>query len=119
MESIYFFTTMSNYPGAVIPYYKASLLYLAYFYPFMIFTVFMLFPIPVAVVFDSFRTNRSKILLEDRLEQKEALFLCFLIIDRQQKGYIDRSQWDSLIEKVYNGTEDKNKVSIKLAAALS
>lgn len=66
---------MSNYPGAVIPYYKSSLFYLVYFYPFLIFTVFMLFPIPIAVVFDSFRSNRSKILLEDRLEQKESLFL--------------------------------------------
>ena len=102
---------MSNYPGAVIPYFKASYVYLVYFYPFLIFTVFMLFPIPIAVVFDSFRFNRSKILLEDRLEQKEALFLWFILIDKQQKGYIDHEQWNSLIDRVYNHTQDNKKVT--------
>ena len=54
-QTVYILTTLSNYPGALIPYYESSKLYLLFFYPFLIFTVFIIFPIPVAVVFEAFR----------------------------------------------------------------
>jgi hypothetical protein len=63
-------------------------------------------PIPVAVVFEAFRINRSKILLKDRLKQKEALFLSFIILDHQKSGYIDINQWNALISEVYNNKHD-------------
>lgn len=81
-----------------------------YFYPFLLFTVFIIIPIPVAVVFEAFRVNSAKILLRDRLEQKEALFLWFIIIDHQKRGYIDIEQWNALISQVYNKLEDEKKV---------
>ena len=101
---------MSNYPGALIPYYNNSPWSLLYFYPFLIFTVLILMPIPIAVVFDSFRVNRSRILLKDRLKQKESLFLSFIILDHHKRGYIDINQWTSLIAHVYGHRHDSKKV---------
>lgn len=107
---MYILTTLSNYPAIVVPYYNNSPVYLIYFIPFLVFTVLILLPIPVAVVFEAYRTNRSKILLEDRLRQKESLFLAFVILDNEKRGYIDLLQWQSLISKVYNGKQDNNKI---------
>ena len=70
----------------------------------------ILLPIPVAVVFEAFRINRSKILLKDRLKQKEALFLSFIILDHNKSGYIDITQWKALISEIYGGRQDINKV---------
>lgn len=81
-----------------------------YFYPFLVFTVFIIIPIPVAVVFEAFRVNSAKIHLRDRLQQKEALFLCFIIIDHQKRGYIDIEQWNALIGQIYNKLQDEKKV---------
>lgn len=75
------------------PYLNADLINTIYFLPFVIFTVFIFLPIPVAVVFEAFRVNRGKILLEDRINEKEGLFICFIIIDHQRRGYIDLQQW--------------------------
>lgn len=102
--------TLSNYPNLLLPYYNDSPLYLLYFYPFLILTVLILLPIPVAVVFEAFRINRSKILLKDRLKQKEALFLSFIILDHNKSGYIDITQWKALISEIYGGRQDINKV---------
>jgi hypothetical protein len=107
---MYVLTTLSNYPAIVIPYYNESPVYLIYFIPFVVFTVLILLPIPVAVIFEAYRINRSKILLQDRLEQKESLFLAFVILDNDKRGYIDLTQWNSLISEVFNGKQDEKKV---------
>ena len=72
--------------------------------------MFIILPIPVAVVFEAFRVNSAKILLKDRLTQKEALFLSFIILDHQKRGYIDHNQWSTFIAAVYDNKHDEKKV---------
>lgn len=81
-----------------------------YFYPFQIFTVLVVLPLPVAIMFEAFKINRSKILLKDRLHEKEGLFMAFLCIDFERRGYINLEQWASFVNKVYNGNQDNTKV---------
>lgn len=38
-------------------------------------------PIPVAIVFDAYRNNRGKLVLIDRIKQREALLACFISLD--------------------------------------
>lgn len=109
-QSIYILSSLSNFPGLLLPYYNDSFFYLLYFLPFLIFTVLILLPIPVAIIFEAFRTNRAKILLKDRLKEKESLFLSFIILDYKKRGYIDSAQWVSLIAEVYNKRHDVKKV---------
>ena len=64
-KSIFFLTSLANYPGIAKPFVEESVFFAFYFLPFVIMTVLVFLSIPVAVVFDRFRTNRTKILLED------------------------------------------------------
>lgn len=38
-------------------------------------------PIPLALVYESYKTFRIDMLVSDRLKQKEALFDCFICMD--------------------------------------
>lgn len=58
-----------------------SYLYLFYFIPYLFLTMFLLIPIPVAVVFESFKKNQINLIIEDRLKQRSALFCCFVTLD--------------------------------------
>lgn len=82
-QSLYIATSLSNFPGVLKPFVESSKYFLIYFLPFVVFTVLIFLPIPVAVVFEAFRVNRSKIHLEDRLAEKEALFLSFVCLDHK------------------------------------
>jgi hypothetical protein len=81
IRNTFFLTSLTNFPGVLKPYVEESLFYSFYFVPFVVLTVMILLPIPIAVVFDRFRTNRTKILLEDRIREKEGLFLSFVCVD--------------------------------------
>jgi Ca2+-binding EF-hand superfamily protein len=91
-------------------YVKEDAMTRIYFFPFLIFTVLIILPLPVAIIFEAFKVNRSKILLNDRLKEKEALFLAFLCIDYQRKGYINLDQWTKFNSFLYNGQQDTTKV---------
>jgi len=82
-RNTFLMTTLSNYPASAIPYLKSSDIYALYFVPFLILVMTILIPIPTAVVFDRFRGNRMKILLEDRMREKEGLFLAFVCLDHK------------------------------------
>jgi hypothetical protein len=44
-----------NYPAVMLPSYETSPFYLLYFIPFLLIDIFLLVPIPVAVMFEAFR----------------------------------------------------------------
>jgi len=43
-------------------------------------------PIPIAFVFESFRKNRFRFVLKDRIKQKEALLACYISLDNNKKN---------------------------------
>ncbi|CAI2382878.1 unnamed protein product [Moneuplotes crassus] len=109
-QNIYFLATLSNYPSVLIPYVKDSNMSLIFFYPFLVLTVLIILPLPVAIVFEAFKINRGKVLLKDRLHEKEGLLMCFMCIDVQRKGYISLEQWEAFFNVVYGGRQDHKKV---------
>jgi len=74
-------TTLSNYPASAIPFLKWDDIEALYFVPFLVLIMTVLIPIPTAVIFDRFRGNWMKVLLEDRMREKEGLFLSFVCLD--------------------------------------
>jgi len=84
-------------------------LYSIYFIPYIILVITVLIPIPTAVVFDWFRTKWTKILLEDRMREKESLFLSFVCLDYDWKGFINMEKWLRLIGEIYKGINDIEK----------
>ena len=62
IATLFTLTTLSNYPGVMMPYIKLSFWYLLYFVPFVVFAVTLFLPIPIAVVYEAFRViNRLKL----------------------------------------------------------
>ena len=58
-----------------------SYYYLFYFIPFMVINTLLFVPIPIAVIFDAFRSFRSKLVVSERIKEREALVACFLSLD--------------------------------------
>jgi hypothetical protein len=107
--NIYFLSTLSNYPSCLLPYVKDKQITILYFYPFVVFTVLIILPLPVAIIFEAFKINRGKILLKDRLHEKEGLFMAFMCIDYERKGYINLDQWIEFLDSCYTGSQDNKK----------
>ena len=108
-RSMYFLTSMTNYPAILKPYFEDTPLYAFYFLPMVMLCILIILPIPTAVVFEKFRQNRTKVLKQDRLKEKETLFISFICVDHMRRGYIDLKQWMTLISTIYNGTNDEGK----------
>ena len=106
IRNIFFLTSMTNYPAVLKPYYDDSPLYAFYFLPMVMLSILIILPIPTAVVFERFRQNRTKILKEDRIKEKESLFISFVCIDFKRRGFIDQNQWMCLVDHIFNGTND-------------
>jgi hypothetical protein len=67
-------------------------------------------PIPVAIVFDTFRQQRGKLVVLDRIKQKEALFVCFMTIDYENKKHITYEQFRRLMDSVYLNKKSYRKL---------
>jgi len=48
--------------------------------PFIFGMIFIFLPISIAVVYDLYWVNRSKLAMKDNLDEKEALFTCFMTL---------------------------------------
>ena len=54
---------------------------LLFFLPYVVFSIVLLTPVPIAVLFEAFRIHRSKQVVLDRIKEREALFACFACMD--------------------------------------
>lgn len=82
--SIYIFYALGSpdlYPDAILPAFYNSKYYLIFFLTYLILFALIFLPIPVAVVFDAYKSHRGEILIMDRLRQREALLACFIALD--------------------------------------
>lgn len=78
---LYSLVTIDLYPESMIASLNSSYFYLFYFLPYLLLTMMLLIPIPVAVVFEAFKKNQINLIIEDRLKQRSALFCCFVTLD--------------------------------------
>lgn len=58
--------------------------YLIFFLPYIACSIFLLIPIPVAILSESFRTQRSKFAVIDRLKERDGLFSCFMALNQHE-----------------------------------
>lgn len=58
-------------------------------------------PIPVSVVFDAYRDNRSKLVIEDRIKQREALLCSFMCLDLMGTKSINEDTFVKFMSGVY------------------
>lgn len=80
-NTLYILFSKDVYPDIMIPAIDASKYYLIFFVPFVAFNILLLVPIPIAVIFDAFRGHRGKLVIKDRIKEREALFAAFVCMD--------------------------------------
>jgi two pore calcium channel protein 3 len=68
----------------MIPAIENSAYYFIYFLVYALLYTLLFIPIPVALVFDGYRDNRCKLVIMDRLKQREALLACFIALDYEK-----------------------------------
>ncbi|EGR34851.1 hypothetical protein IMG5_000790 [Ichthyophthirius multifiliis] len=98
---LYILITFDGYPDCLMPAYQQSEYYLLYFMSYILLYLFIFIPIPVAVVFEAFRNQRSKLVIMDRIKQKEALLACFVCLDFNDNKSIDYNIFRQFMSQVY------------------
>jgi len=110
MNALYILFSKDNYPDIMLPAINNSFFYLFYFIPFMVINTLLFVPIPIAVIFDAFRSYRSKLVISERIKEREALVACFLSLDIDGNGSISKDEFLSLCRVAYNNQFNEEKV---------
>ena len=58
--------------------------YFFLFLPYILLTVIVIIPIPVAILFEKYKQNRGKLLLRDKLKEKQALCFAYFFLDSER-----------------------------------
>ncbi|XP_047341814.1 two pore calcium channel protein 1-like [Impatiens glandulifera] len=94
--------TTSNNPDVWIPAYKASRWYCLFFVFYVLLGVYFVTNLILAVVYDSFKDQLAKQVIEkDRMRQR-ILGKAFKLIDKYNYGFIDKEQCIHLFEELNN-----------------
>jgi hypothetical protein len=65
---MYVLISFDGYPDCMYPSLEYSSYFIIYFMIYLVLVLLLFLPIPVAIVFDSFRSQRCKIVLYDRIK---------------------------------------------------
>ena len=72
--------------------------------------MFLFFPVPAAVLYNSFKEQRIKLMIRDRLKQKEALMLTFICTDFEMKQFMNQSDFLQLMKGLYGSIYSESNV---------
>ncbi|KAI8551665.1 hypothetical protein RHMOL_Rhmol06G0203600 [Rhododendron molle] len=90
--------TTSNNPGVWIPAYKASRWFCLFFILYVLLGVYFVTNLFLAVVYDSFKSQLVKQVVEKDRMRKRILGKAFNLIDKNHQGYLDKDQCILLFE---------------------
>lgn len=90
--------TTSNNPDVWLPAYKASRFTCLFFILYILFGVYFITNLILAVVYDSFKEQLAKLVKERKSKQAKILEAAFNFLDDQRRGYLDIEQCASLFK---------------------
>uniref|UniRef100_A0A453FD96 EF-hand domain-containing protein n=1 Tax=Aegilops tauschii subsp. strangulata TaxID=200361 RepID=A0A453FD96_AEGTS len=101
--------TTSNNPDVWVPAYKISRWYSLFFIVYVLLGVYFLTNLILAVIYDSFKEQFAKQLVQVDSIRKNILQKAFDLIDTNNRGYLDREQCISLLNELnkYRGPYQK------------
>ncbi|XP_077229756.1 two-pore channel 1 isoform X2 [Tasmannia lanceolata] len=92
--------TTSNNPDVWIPAYKSSRWSCLFFILYVLLGVYFLTNLILAVVYDSFKAQLAKQVIEMDSMRKRILAKAFSLIDQHKRGYLDKEQCIRLFEEL-------------------
>ena len=75
--------------------------YLIYFIIYLSLFILLFVPVPVAFVFEAFRSHRSKLVIMDRIKQREALLNAFICLDLENSKSVDQQTFTDFMKIAY------------------
>mmetsp|Transcript_16614 Transcript_16614/g.14452 ORF Transcript_16614/g.14452 Transcript_16614/m.14452 type:complete len:166 (-) Transcript_16614:3632-4129(-) len=110
LNNLYILYSSDNYPTLMQPSLKSSPWYVCYFVPFVLVNILLLIPIPIAVMFQAFRNHRGKLVVKDRVKEREALFACFVCMDEDYSMKVEWDEFKNLFDIVYREKLKPDKI---------
>lgn len=90
--------TTSNNPDVWLPAYKASRSTCLFFILYILFGVYFITNLILAVVYDSFKEQLATLIKESRRKRKAILQAAFNLLDVERRGFLDKLQCVSLFK---------------------
>ncbi|KAG0562970.1 hypothetical protein KC19_9G186300 [Ceratodon purpureus] len=84
--------TTSNNPDVWLPAYKSSRFTSLFFILYILFGVYFIMNLILAVVYDSFKGQLAKLLINEEDKRQRVLGAAFSLLDDQRRGYLDARQ---------------------------
>ncbi|ERN20515.1 hypothetical protein AMTR_s00068p00187210 [Amborella trichopoda] len=94
--------TTSNNPDVWIPGYKSSRWYCLFFVLYVLLGVYFVTNLILAVVYDSFKEQLAKQVVEMDTLRKNILTVAFNILDEHKQGFLNKEQCIYLFEELNN-----------------
>lgn len=92
--------TTSNNPDVWLPAYKSSRFTSLFFILYILFGVYFIMNLILAVVYDSFKGQLAKLLINEEDKRQRVLSAAFRLIDEQGRGYLDVPQCAKLFKEL-------------------
>lgn len=92
--------TTSNNPDVWLPAYKSSRFTSLFFILYILFGVYFIMNLILAVVYDSFKGQLAKLLINEEDKRQQVLSAAFKLIDEQGRGYLDVPQCAKLFKEL-------------------
>jgi two pore calcium channel protein len=92
--------TTSNNPDVWVPAYKESRYSAIFFVIYILFGVYFITNLVLAVVYDSFKGQLANLMVEAESARQEVLSAAFDLLDEQKRGYLDIHQCAKLFKEL-------------------
>ncbi|XP_024390296.1 two pore calcium channel protein 1 [Physcomitrium patens] len=92
--------TTSNSPDVWLDAYKSSRFYSLFFILYILIGVYFFMNLVLAVVYDSFKGQLAKLLLNEANERQQVLGAAFNLLDEQKRGFLDKLQCARLFKEL-------------------
>ncbi|CAD8077769.1 unnamed protein product [Paramecium sonneborni] len=108
---LFMVATLDFYPDIIIPPMLQGTFYSLFFIIYLLLFIFLFAPIPLAVVYEGFRSHRMEIAINDIIKQKSAMMASFISLDLQDQGYLTHAQFQEFIENFYENLISKEDLT--------
>ncbi|KAL4460356.1 hypothetical protein ABPG74_000107 [Tetrahymena malaccensis] len=108
---MYTLLTLDTYPTIIENIIQDNPYYLLFFVPFVAMNLFFFLCVPVAVIFESYKQQRSLIYLKEDKITKDALTYCFYcLIHYNKEDFLSKDQFFSLFDAYYKKKALRQKI---------
>ncbi|KNC54869.1 uncharacterized protein AMSG_12359 [Thecamonas trahens ATCC 50062] len=110
--AMFVLSTSENYPDIMRPAYDRNNVNVIFFVSYIIFSMFLLMNVVVAIVLEGYKAIREKKVSRDFIEETKALDVAFALLDVNNNGLVTFDEWRDFLDAVAPGKYDQEQALI-------